>query len=43
MADNRTKILFYLTYSDAYFANGDYNKAKQQAEELNLEKELDNI
>ena len=48
--DNRTKMLFYLTYSDAYFANGDFNKAlhycnkaKLYAEELNLEKELNNI
>ncbi|WP_375332151.1 NB-ARC domain-containing protein [Candidatus Tisiphia endosymbiont of Temnostethus pusillus] len=50
IADDSTKIFFYLTYSDAYFSSGDYNKAlnycnkaKQQAEKLHLEQELNHI
>lgn len=49
-ADDRTKMLFYLTYSDAYLGNKDFNnalnychKAKQQAEKLHLKNELTNI
>jgi hypothetical protein len=50
IVDDGTKMFFYLTYSDAYFSNGDYNKAlnycnkaKQQAEKLHLEQELNHI
>ncbi|WP_417905386.1 NB-ARC domain-containing protein [Candidatus Tisiphia endosymbiont of Micropterix aruncella] len=50
IADDRTKMLFYITYSDAYFSKGDFNKAleycgkaKQQAEKLHLNNELNNI
>ncbi|MCC8398508.1 MAG: hypothetical protein LN569_04365 [Rickettsia endosymbiont of Labidopullus appendiculatus] len=50
VADNLTKMFFYITYSDAYFSKGDFNKAldycskaKQQAEKLHLKNELNNI
>ncbi|WP_342271898.1 NB-ARC domain-containing protein [Candidatus Tisiphia endosymbiont of Parasteatoda lunata] len=50
VADNRTKMFFYITYSDAYFSKGDFNKAleycgkaKQQAERLHLNDALNNI
>ncbi|MFP3017658.1 MAG: hypothetical protein ACEY3E_01820 [Candidatus Tisiphia sp.] len=50
IADDGTKMFFYLTYSDAYLSNEDYNKAlnycnkaKQQAEKLHLEQELNHI
>ncbi|MCC8399738.1 MAG: hypothetical protein LN563_04120 [Rickettsia endosymbiont of Platyusa sonomae] len=50
IADDRTKMLFYITYSDAYFSKRDFNKAleycgkaKQQAEKLHLNNELNNI
>ncbi|MCC8483402.1 MAG: hypothetical protein LN561_02410, partial [Rickettsia endosymbiont of Labidopullus appendiculatus] len=50
MADNLVKMFFYITYSDAYFSKGDFNKAleycdkaKQQAEKLHLKSELNNI
>ncbi|WP_375318663.1 NB-ARC domain-containing protein [Candidatus Tisiphia endosymbiont of Oplodontha viridula] len=50
IADDRTKMLFYITYSDAYFSKGDFNKAleycgkaKQQAKKLHLNNELNNI
>ncbi len=49
-ADNLVKMFFYITYSDAYFNKGDFNKAleycdkaKQQAEKLHLKSELNNI
>ncbi|MDR0296400.1 MAG: LuxR C-terminal-related transcriptional regulator [Rickettsia sp.] len=49
-ADNLIKMFFYITYSDAYFSKGDFNKAleycdkaKQQAEKLHLKSELNNI
>lgn len=49
-ADARTKMLFYLTYSDAYLINKDFkkalhycDKAKELAEKLSLATELKNI
>ncbi len=43
-------MFFYITYSDAYFSKGDFNKAleycskaKQQAEKLYLNDALNNI
>lgn len=49
-ADDRTKMLFYLTYSDAYLINKDFvkaleycTKAKLIARNLGIEKELKNI
>ncbi|WP_425361356.1 NB-ARC domain-containing protein [Candidatus Tisiphia endosymbiont of Ceraclea dissimilis] len=49
-ADNLIKMFFYITYSDAYFSKGDFNKAleycdkaKQQAEKLHLKSEINNI
>ncbi|WP_395477298.1 NB-ARC domain-containing protein [Rickettsia endosymbiont of Pantilius tunicatus] len=45
--DYMIKMLFYITYSDAYFSKGDFNKAleycgkaKQQAEKLHLNNKL---
>lgn len=50
IADDRIKMLFYITYSDAYFSKGDFNKAleycgkaKQQAKKLHLNKRLNDI
>ncbi|ABV79457.1 hypothetical protein A1I_05650 [Rickettsia bellii OSU 85-389] len=46
-SDYMIKMLFYITYSDAYFSKGDFNKAleycgkaKQQAEKLHLNNKL---
>ncbi|WP_341758604.1 NB-ARC domain-containing protein [Candidatus Tisiphia endosymbiont of Ditula angustiorana] len=46
-ADDIIKMFFYITYSDAYFSKGDFNKAleyssraKQQAEKLRLNNRL---
>ncbi|AFB26344.1 MULTISPECIES: NB-ARC domain-containing protein [spotted fever group] len=46
-SDYMIKMLFYITYSDAYFSKGDFNKAleycgkaKQQAEKLQLNNKL---
>ncbi len=50
IADDIIKMGFYLTYSDAYFSKGDFNKAldycskaKHQAKKLHLKNELNNI
>lgn len=50
VTDDRTKMLFYLTYSDAYLIQGDLknalsycHKAKALANKLGLSKELENI
>lgn len=50
IADDRTKMLFYITYSDAYLLNGNFResfeycqKAKQKAKELGVKNELNNI
>ncbi|XVN44314.1 MAG: hypothetical protein RCG16_02040 [Rickettsia hoogstraalii] len=47
ISDYMIKMLFYITYSDAYFSKGDFNKAleycgkaKQQAEKLHLNNKL---
>lgn len=49
-ADDRTKMLFYITYSDAYFIKKDFthaksyiNKAKSLAQKLELTKEMESI
>lgn len=50
IADDRTKMLFYMTYSDAYLIEKDFkkaldycNKCKQKAENFGLINELNNI
>jgi len=49
-SDDATKMIFYITYSDAYFSKGDFNKAleycgkaKQLAKKLHLNKKLNEI